>query len=85
MTVRDMQYADDAAIAAGCAMEMQVELGVTDAQFSSVGLMMNTDKTQLVDNTVVEQLISIRSKNLNGTHIKLTLEVSSWTKLIHLG
>ena len=33
MTVRDMQYADDAAIVAGCAMELQEELSVTDAQF----------------------------------------------------
>ena len=67
MTVHDMQYADDAAIVAGAAMELQNELGVMEAQFSRVGLMMNTDKTEVMHSAGVGQPISIRNEVLNET------------------
>ena len=68
LTVRDMQYADDAAIVAGCAVELQGELSETDAQFSRMGLMMNTDKTEVMHkqhNADNAQPISIRNNVLN--------------------
>ena len=68
MTVRDIQYTDDAVIVAGCAMELQEELSVTDEQFSRVGLIMNTDKTEVMHNSVFEQPISIRYNVFNEAH-----------------
>ena len=50
MTVRDMHCADDAGLVQGSAVELQEELRFADEQFSRVGLMMNTNKTEVMHN-----------------------------------
>ena len=68
MIVRDMQYADDAAIITNNATELQHELELTDDQYTRLGLQMNTDKTEVLhrrtDNAPAAQTISIRGNTL---------------------
>ena len=68
MIIRDMQYADDAAIITNNATELQHELEVTDEQYTRMGLQMNTGKTEvlhrLTDDSTAAQPISIRGSTL---------------------
>ena len=48
LVVRDLQYADDAAIVAKDSRELQEELSLTDAQYGRLGLEMNTRKTEVM-------------------------------------
>ena len=52
LSVRDLQYADDAAILANGSAELQTELAKTNAQYSRLGLMMNKSKTEVMHRPV---------------------------------
>ena len=48
VNVRDLQYADDAAVLARTPAELQAELTQTNTQFSRMGLLMNKEKTEVM-------------------------------------
>ena len=68
MVVRDLQYADDAAILARDSRELQEELALTDAQYGRLGLEMNTSKTEVMHRVAgeasPEALTVIRGSNI---------------------
>ena len=67
LIVRDLQYADDAAIVTRSLSELQEELSLTDTQFTRLGLSMNTNKTEVMHRTLNagEGQIMIRNTALN--------------------
>ena len=67
LIVRDLQYADDAAIVTGSFRELQEELSLTDAQYTRLGLSMNTNKTEVMHRTLSgeEGQIVIRNEALS--------------------
>ena len=48
VSVRDLQYADDAAVLAGGPEELQAEMTQTNRQYSRLGLLMNKTKTEIM-------------------------------------
>ena len=50
LTLRDLQYADDAAIASGSPAELQIEMTKTNQQLERMGLTMNKTKTEVMHN-----------------------------------
>ena len=48
VNVRDLQYADDAAVLARTPEELQTEMTQTNTQFSRMGLQMNKEKTEVM-------------------------------------
>ena len=66
LVIRDTQYTDDAAIVNRSASELQDELSLTDAQYTRLGLSMNTDKSEVMRRTVRgdEPQVMIRNNTL---------------------
>ena len=62
LVVRNLQYADDAAIMTLSVMELQEELSLTDTQYTRIGLNMNTVKTEVMHGTMscIEDQIMMR-------------------------
>ena len=52
LVVRDLQYADDAALVTGDPTELQRELNVKEAEYTRLGLKMNTNKTEVMHKKV---------------------------------
>ena len=48
VSVRDLQYADDAAVLAGGPEELQTEMTLTNRKYSRLGLLMNKTKTEVM-------------------------------------
>ena len=85
--VRDLQYADDAAIVTNNANELQHELEMMDEHYARLGLQMKTRKTEmlhrLTDSATAAQPTSIRGNTLKGVQdfIYLSSIISSKSSL----